>query len=182
MLQKSSAQKKVVISEKAADFEHGFGKEHGKESLAELKQSPSGTADAVPLITQVGKVSLGKYPGYKGHVQIKGTVDMTVAKGVVSLSWSFTGTEDACNSTHQELLRLNSKDKKNGCGLHIHKGTTCDKASEIGGHYYHESALSKMPLPFLLQSKDPWADVAYGNENGVSVGSTKVAVGLDMVE
>merc|ERR1711918_147759 len=39
---------------------------------------------------------------------------------------------------------------KLACGIHIHKGKTCDDAEEIGGHYYGESL-----------EADPWSLISY---------------------
>ena len=47
---------------------------------------------------------------------------------------------------------------KNGCGTHIHSGSSCESTIEQGGHFYDQF---KMRV-------DPWAEVGYysTNENG----------------
>merc|ERR1712190_371137 len=38
----------------------------------------------------------------------------------------------------------------NGWGVHVHSGTSCDTAADVGGHYYSSSL-----------SSDPWSPIVY---------------------
>ncbi len=53
-----------------------------------------------------------------------------------------------------------SNNATNGCGIHIHAGTTCDNATQVLGHYWNESDTAE----------DPWVDARYGSdESGLSL-------------
>merc|ERR1712060_192920 len=60
-----------------------------------------------------------------------------------TLTWSLSGLDTACGPNAGDNV-------KNGCGIHVHTGTSCDSAAEVGGHYYSDSL-----------SSDPWAPVVY---------------------
>eukprot|EP00941_MAST-03F_sp_MAST-3F-sp1_P006391 g6391.t1 len=88
----------------------------------------------------IGKASLGPYPGYTGAEKAIGDVQV-FGKGSTSvyLVNSLTGlTKDSSG------------------GVHIHSGKSCAAASDVGGHYYKNSA-----------GNDPWTAVQYvANGNG----------------
>jgi len=156
MLQKKTTHKKAVIAETSHEEQH---------------QAPSGSVDtsAVAFKPGMGSVVLSKYPGYTGALDIKGSVNVSVVRGNVSLSWAFIGTEDLCNTVEQTATQLMDKAKPNSCGLHFHKGTSCDTAESVGGHYYNGK-------------QDPWSPVVYVSYEGGSVGSTTVAIGQSIDE
>merc|ERR1712190_384784 len=54
----------------------------------------------------------------------------------------------------------------NGWGVHVHSGTSCDTAADVGGHYYSSSL-----------SADPWAPIVYvTSADGTSVEEAGVPV------
>merc|ERR1719215_2370255 len=76
-----------------------------------------------------------------------------------------------CQSTAQRFRQLANQSAPNACGLHFHKGQSCEGAEDVGGHYYHEEL-----------KEDPWAPVVYVSYEGGSVGSTSVATGKSIVD
>lgn len=74
--------------------------------------------------------AFGAYPGYAGEMTVGGSVNVSAA-AQFSVEWPLmTGADPA------------------GGGVHIHVGTTCDTAGDVGGHYYADSLAT-----------DPWAGV-----------------------
>merc|ERR1711953_318742 len=109
--------------------------------------------------------SFSKYPGYQGNLSVEGTLNITSVKGTETtakqkLIWSLTGMDTAC------VANL-SNQVKNGCGIHIHAGTSCDKAD---GHYYSDNLTA-----------DPWAQILYvATDEGHSAPTTEVEVITDL--
>lgn len=64
------------------------------------------------------------------------------------------------NNTGHAFVVYDGNDTSIGCGilnaltfgLHIHEGTTCSDASEVGDHYYQEN---------ITQNSDPWINATY---------------------
>jgi len=106
--------------------------------------------------------SFSKYPGYKGDLAVEG--QMTVhtegdgPSAVQTLTWSLTGLDTACSAGAAD-------DVKNGCGIHIHSGKTCEDAATVGGHYYSDELAA-----------DPWAPVVYTSTDGLSTEHAGVSV------
>merc|ERR1719343_1729799 len=65
-----------------------------------------------------------------------------------NLRWRMTGLDPACAKGAADGV-------KNGCGIHVHRGTSCKSADDVGGHYYSDALTA-----------DPWADVRYAVESG----------------
>lgn len=92
--------------------------------------------------------SFTKYPGYDGSLEVAGQVSIvsegtgTTAKQ--TLTWSLRGLDVACTAGAAGAVT-------NGCGIHVHTGTSCAVAGDVGGHYYNDSQLSD----------DPWLPVVY---------------------
>jgi len=162
LLQKTQLRKKVAVA------------------LSHEDLKPIGTSDQMPFgdypaeeygqeaAPSVAWVSLGRYPGYTGPSTppLIGLVNMSAVNGAVALSWSMTGTDDFCNG---DGVRA-----KNGCGLHIHEGTSCLKSADVGGHFYSEDH-------FLGHNgSDPWEDVVYYSDRRHSVGTTSLVIGKEM--
>ncbi|MFN5999112.1 MAG: superoxide dismutase family protein [Paracoccaceae bacterium] len=62
-----------------------------------------------------------RYPGYTGDVSPSGSVIVTfLPQRKIQFNYNLQGLESNCID----------------CGIHIHEGTTCDDADEVGGHYY----------------------------------------------
>lgn len=61
----------------------------------------------------------------------------------------------------------------NGCGAHIHNGTSCDDSTTQGGHYFVSPAVTE----------DPWVNERYSSdETGSTNFSGVVNIGTDMIE
>jgi len=62
-----------------------------------------------------------RYPGYTGNIDTSGYVTVTFPEqDLIEFSYNLHGLEKGCTD----------------CGVHIHTGTTCDVADEVGGHYF----------------------------------------------
>jgi len=88
------------------------------------------------------------YPGYSGNLAVAGSVTVlgvggtdTTAKQL--LQWQLTGLDTACTVG----VGVN---QSNGCGIHVHIGTSCASHDDVGGHYFSAA----------LQD-DPWKPVVY---------------------
>lgn len=95
-------------------------------------------------------------------LEVQGVVDayrgdMTTS---VTLMWELEDVDTRC-------LEGAADDIKNGCGIHIHEGMTCEDASEIGGHYYNKDTMSD----------DPWLPVKYVATGSTSKGSARLEMG-----
>jgi len=111
-------------------------------------------------------VNFASYPGYTGNLSVAGTVNIA-SSGVVSqvLTWDLTGVDTDCTAGAGD-------DVANGCGIHVHAGSTCDVAADVGGHFYSSSLGS-----------DPWADIAYVADNsGASMGAAEVVTGTTLAD
>merc|ERR1712048_104236 len=75
------------------------------------------------------------------------------------LFWSLTGLDTACVANAADSVT-------NGCGIHIHTGTSCDSHEDVGGHFYSAALTS-----------DPWLPIVYvADVNGSSNESAGVEV------
>ena len=109
------------------------------------KQTPSSTLRAV----------MNRYPGYTGDITPSGSVEVTFPKqNSTNLSYDLSGLRGECTD----------------CGVHIHEGTTCDDADEVGGHYFSVA-------------EDPWTPdggATYdANNKGFAQGSFTLTSGED---
>merc|ERR1712176_1142378 len=102
--------------------------------------------------------SFSRYPGYTGTLTVAGTMTITGVTGTDTtakqqLQWSLTGLDTACVANAADSVT-------NGCGIHVHTGTSCDAA---GGHYY-SATLAADP-----SAEDPWKPIVYvATSNGSS--------------
>jgi hypothetical protein len=61
----------------------------------------------------------------------------------------------------------------NGCGAHVHNGTSCDSTETQGGHYYNSTLLNV----------DPWVEARYSSDaDGAAVFSGLVIAGATDLE
>jgi len=89
---------------------------------------------------------IGKYPGYSANLNPSGKVTINFKdSGGFTLGYNLKGLNSDCNGK---------------CGIHIHEGTTCEKAKSVGGHYYRP----------IDNQTDPWNNnITYRiNENGIA--------------
>ena len=84
---------------------------------------------------------LQRYPGYTGS--LKDSVS-----GVVTVGQLDTGT----TVLQYELFGLETGVGKQG-GLHIHTGTSCAAADDVGGHYWNTDTL--VPDPWTPMKHNP---------------------------
>ncbi|CAK0869060.1 unnamed protein product [Prorocentrum cordatum] len=116
--------------------------------------------------------SFSRYPGYAGPLSVEGTVSIARSDSESQvLAWDLTGVDGACAPGA-------SAGVPNGCGIHVHVGSSCDTAEGVGGHLYSQGAGS---------SSDPWDEVAYvatdvANGSGASSGVASVGTGLSLPE
>lgn len=89
--------------------------------------------------------SFARYPGYAGDLHVAGDVAITPAGGLGKweLTWSLTGVDTACTAGAADGVA-------NGCGIHIHDGTSCEAAALVGGHHYN-----------AVLNADPWLPLVY---------------------
>jgi Cu/Zn superoxide dismutase len=122
-----------------------------------------GVTEVVPIAVPLVVKTWSKYPGSTWSDTVSGIVtliDEAAVIDTVALSWELQGVDDACPIG-----------SGNVCGIHIHTGTSCDTAEEVGGHFYNTDEVSE----------DPWTAVRYSSANGVTTSSdtTEVAIGFD---
>lgn len=90
--------------------------------------------------------AFGKYLGYNGSLNVQGSVEVSgKGSGVGAyqdIKWHLTGLPKRC-------LR-GPGDLPNSCGIHIHKGFSCEDAQ---GHFYNTT-------------EDPWKHVVYNGGDG----------------
>ena len=93
--------------------------------------------------------SIGAYPGYAGDLAVSGVVVVSETDGGIEMTGTLTGLEASVTG-----------------GYHIHSGTTCASADDVGGHYLggHYSA-----------DDDPWTT----NYESDSVGVSQTTLVLD---
>lgn len=111
-----------------------------------------------------------KYYGYEGPLEVSGSVRVlsyrggTTATMLQELEWALNGVDPACSR--------GPGDAANSCGVHIHKGTSCE-ASALG-HYWNKGPVTK----------DPWHGSTYTSavvgDEATSWG--KVLTGLTMAD
>jgi len=108
--------------------------------------------------------SFAPYPGYSGSLKVTGTMTVAGISGTdttaaQTLTWSLAGLDTACVANAGDNVT-------NGCGIHVHTGTSCGSHAGVGGHYY-SAALGS----------DPWAPVVYvASADGLSKGGSGVPV------
>merc|ERR1712018_136335 len=85
------------------------------------------------------------YPDYTGPLSVSGEVIVTAFESGTStynlVHYKLDGADPAC--TFQGSA-------PNSCGVHVHSGTSCEIAADVGGHYYDEDGRD-----------DPWGPISY---------------------
>jgi len=114
-----------------------------------------------------GVIDLGAYPGYAGSLTVSGTVSIfgDPAATTHTYVWDLSGVDPACTANAGAESGIG-----NGCGIHVHSGTSCSDATQVGGHYFSTAA-------------DPWSLVTYvSDSSGRSHGSVEVDTGKTLAE
>jgi len=69
------------------------------------------------------------YPGYEGGLNVAGSVRVTYRKdGTFKFRYNLEGLEADCE----------------GCGIHIHEGTSCDSHELVKGHYWDDEVVEDL--------------------------------------
>lgn len=90
-----------------------------------------------------------------------GAVQLDFRANSVLMTYNLAGVDPTCTEPGTAL---------NSCGLHIHNGTSCADASQVGAHYYDSHAFDT----------DPWATVVYkSDDTGHAMGMVNVEFGYD---
>jgi len=90
------------------------------------------------------------YPDYTGSLKVIGSVGIVGSSGTDStakqtLTWDLADLDTACTAGAADSI-------KNGCGIHVHTGTSCDQASAVGGHYHSEALAEDAWLPVVYEA------------------------------
>jgi len=122
----------------------------------------TGARIACGIIDEGGDM-FGKYPGYKGNLEVLGSTKVADGEdGDQIVEWWLTGVDPACTEPKADTAL--------SCGIHIHKGTSCSQ--DALGHYFNNTI-----------NEDPWKGVTYKTEaNGGAEGSATVVTGLTSAE
>lgn len=132
-----------------------------------LAASGAAADTAQAMHTSVTASGFSSYPAYTGNLAVSGTVNISELNNTAQvLTWNLSGVDTACVAGAGD-------DVTNGCGIHVHLGTSCAVASEVGGHFFNTSTLSS----------DPWLDIVYvADSSGASQGSATVNTELALSE
>merc|ERR1712113_13265 len=91
------------------------------------------------------KAEIAVYPQYTGSFSVSGEVTLTYFESGTDiynlLRYKIEGADSDCTAPG---------DASNSCGVHVHSGTSCDLASNVGGHHYVKDGRD-----------DPWKPIAY---------------------
>jgi len=96
------------------------------------------------------------YPGYEGDHEIT---------GYVVLAEAYAGASTLRVTVHLSGLEVDTEG-----GVHVHVGTTCADADDVGGHYYDSESLDT----------DPWDTVWVSDGNGDSSTSFVIDSGYEL--
>jgi hypothetical protein len=91
-------------------------------------------------LNKIGVADIGAYPDFVGNKTVQGTV---------------SAFHDGSGSRYR--VKLSGLEPNSAGGWHVHTGTSCAVASEVGGHYFST----------INNASDPWANVKWASdENG----------------
>eukprot|EP00543_Licmophora_paradoxa_P007486 CAMPEP_0202449032 /NCGR_PEP_ID=MMETSP1360-20130828/7813_1 /ASSEMBLY_ACC=CAM_ASM_000848 /TAXON_ID=515479 /ORGANISM="Licmophora paradoxa, Strain CCMP2313" /LENGTH=308 /DNA_ID=CAMNT_0049066839 /DNA_START=312 /DNA_END=1238 /DNA_ORIENTATION=+ len=119
-----------------------MGKGKGKGSRSKGSKSEASRVEPAPYLLQA---EIGRYPGYEGEYY---------PLGIVRGRFNTASDEDSTSM----LFKLNIGGLERlclGCGVHIHVGTTCESADEVGGHYWNTIIFGES------DDEDPWNAESY---------------------
>lgn len=112
---------------------------------------------------EIDMTVFGAYPDYTGALAPTGEVTLEFYADAVIITYDMRDLDDRCTEAQDDVA--------NSCGIHIHAGTSCDEASDVGGHYYDAT----------MVETDPWTyDASYkanGGADGSAFGSLVVTHG-----
>lgn len=115
--------------------------------------APEGDGDGDPDVATTTTTTtlvarIHKYPGADISRSPQGNAYVTFhdRTGDVTIDLVATNLKRGCSVTNTN---------KNGCGVHVHAGKSCDEDALVQGHYYDDSD----------GREDPWADMRYNSDN-----------------
>jgi hypothetical protein len=125
------------------------------------------TCDIVPDFTTTASITLTEFPVYPDYEDefddVTGTVTLNyVSDNAVRFVYDLDGVDPDCADGADPATA-------NSCGIHIHAGTSCVEAANVGGHYWNSDKLDE----------DPWT---YGAPYTTARGSTFVVHGYSASE
>jgi len=103
---------------------------------------------------------IGSYPESDATAPT-GTVTLGFVDTMVSIAYDLSGVDSTCTAPAEGVA--------NSCGIHIHSGTSCAAAADVGGHFYSSSL-----------EADPWSDAVFvvtDESAGTAVGTLQVEYG-----
>ena len=89
---------------------------------------------------------MANYPGSNYTENSSGTVKVFEDKNDLWIKMNMVGVAPNCSPAETQ---------KNGCGVHIHAGTTCSDAAQVGDHYFNPN----------IFSTDPWVSIRYNSNS-----------------
>jgi len=106
---------------------------------------------AISYAQTVTITSFHAYPGTASDSSYGGIAILTWSGQTLVIEYHFQTYDQTCEDGPLDGVA-------NSCGIHIHSGTSCESAADVGGHYWEMSEFSQ----------DPWSDIVYGQEVGSS--------------
>jgi len=105
--------------------------------------------------------------------QWTGLSEMATPNDVVCFTGSATQLEADIESVYGGGDNATQCSAANGCGVHVHTGTSCEDTETQGGHWYNTETLSE----------DPWAIIGYlsTNSDGYGQYASCVRTGYDVM-
>eukprot|EP00667_Euglena_gracilis_P024913 EG_transcript_28937 len=130
---------------------------------------PPATHEAPQPRVRAGEAVLGRYPGYKGPLRVRGTFVVEQAAREADDRHDRKKERPAEHAIavhgHLEGVERNVR-----AGWHIHVGKTCADAAKVGGHFHPHSKI------------DTWQNVNYRSNAQGAATVNAVVPGLDLAE
>lgn len=121
----------------------------GARIACTLLETTTFTSDFLYMVGASNDLGDITYPGYEGDLEV--TFDQ--------IDVDLSGTNDVYmyyqNLHGDSLCDGNTFEADNSCGLHLHVGSSCDDADEVGGHFYDSENYA-----------DPWLIARYVHGEG----------------
>jgi len=90
-------------------------------------------SDNEPSDSMFLEATIGVYPDYTPGLEVSGSVVVSYrADGTFKFSYDLEGVDPAC---------------ADGCGIHIHAGTSCDTADQVQGHGWNSDVVQDLWTP-----------------------------------
>jgi len=96
--------------------------EGGKRIGCGVLSKSKGAAKSCKPKKTVLSACISPFPGYAGDLDLHGKVRAVFKRDKMQFKFKLEGADPNCE----------------GCGIHIHSGTTCDNEAYVGGHYWDD--------------------------------------------